>query len=487
MTIEKADHAREKGIALVYVGIFLVPLLLCTGLAVDLGWGYLVRATLAKAVDAAALAAAKNITGDDPSQAERVAKNIFDANFPPGFLGVTPSRPILNITIGPDGSHVVDVTSDATLPTTFMRLANFDSLTVRADAQATRRLVDMSFVIDRSGSLTGFFPEVVAAAKDFVGSFDSSSDRIALITFSSGTTVMDQIRSTRGFDMDQIKVDINNMNAGGATATAEALYQAWDQLRTVPPESRNGLRIVVLFTDGSPNSFPSQFQVMNPVTGGCNSTPRAGLVRGTFTTWDYPYRGNKSTKEAPWDLGLYPTNSPSVIDSVSPTNWVYYVSPQSTDKLLPNPCIPKLPPLSYHELHKSANIPVAFKLYDSALRNQRDILKNADGSIPSHVQNANNAARNLAEIIANAIRNDTDGSDKRTIHIYTLGLGDLLYAGLGWKLETGASILERIANDPASPDHNTAQLDGKFFYAGDPSELKAAFQTLRDQIIRLTQ
>src|SRR6266566_2336359 len=267
MTIEKADHAREKGIALVYVGIFLVPLLLCTGLAVDLGWGYLVRATLAKAVDAAALAAAKNITGDDPSQAERVADNIFDANFPPGFLGVTPSRPILNITIGPDGSHVVDVTSDATLPTTFMRLANFDSLTVRADAQATRRLVDMSFVIDRSKSLLGAFPEVVAAAKDFVGSFDSSSDRIALITFSSGTTVR-------------------------------------DQLRTVPPESRNGLRIVVLFTDGSPNSFPSQFQVMSPVAGGsCNSTLWPGLVKGTFSTFDYPnVDGNPSTKSDPWDV-----------------------------------------------------------------------------------------------------------------------------------------------------------------------------------------
>ena len=490
MTIEKADHAREKGVALVYVGIFLVPLLLCTGLAVDLGWGYLVRATLAKAVDAAALAAANNITGDDPSQAERVADNIFDVNFPPGFLGVTPSRPILNTTIGPNGSHVIDVKSDATLPTTFMRLASFDSLTVRANAQATRRLVDMSFVIDRSGSLTGAFSQVVAAASDFVGSFDPMSDRIALITFSSGTTVMDQIRSTRGFDMDQIKTHINSTTPDGATATAEALYQAWDQLRTVPPESRNGLRIVVLFTDGSPNSFPSQFQVMSPVANGCNSTPWPGLRKGTFTTWDYPYVGNSSTKEAPWDLGLYPTNSPSVIDSVYPTNWIYYVSPRSTDKLLPNPCIPKLPPLSYHELHKSANIPLAFKLYDPALHSQRLIDKNADGSIPSHVQNANNAARNLAEIIANAIRNDTDGSDKRTIRIYTLGLGDLLYASMGSKPETGASILERIANDPASPDpddHNTAQLDGKFFYAGDPSELKAAFQTLRDQVIRLTQ
>ena len=86
MTIERADHTREKGMALAYVGVFLVPLLLCTGLAVDLGRGYLVRATLAKAVDAAALAAARNITADS-SQAERVAENIFDVNFPPGFLG----------------------------------------------------------------------------------------------------------------------------------------------------------------------------------------------------------------------------------------------------------------------------------------------------------------------------------------------------------------------------------------------------------------
>ena len=43
MIIERVDDAREKGIALVYVGIFLVPILLCTGLAMDLGRGYLVR------------------------------------------------------------------------------------------------------------------------------------------------------------------------------------------------------------------------------------------------------------------------------------------------------------------------------------------------------------------------------------------------------------------------------------------------------------
>src|SRR5437667_6520049 len=194
MTIERADHAREKGMALVYVGIFLVPLLLCTGLAVDLGRGYLVRATLAKAVDAAALAPARNITADT-SQAQRAGNNIFNANFPAGYLGVSPEQPDIETDVGPDGSYIIHASSKATLPTTFMRLAKFDTLTVAASAQATRRLVDMSFVIDRSWSLNGEFPQVKQAAKQFVKYFKEDSDRMALITFASGTTVTDRMRA----------------------------------------------------------------------------------------------------------------------------------------------------------------------------------------------------------------------------------------------------------------------------------------------------
>ncbi len=101
------------------------------------------------------------------------------------------------------------------------------------------------------------------------------------------------------------------------------------------------------------------------------------------------------------------------------------------------------------------------------------------------MQNANNAARNLAEIIANAIRSDTSGASK--IRIYTLGLGDLLNQRMGSASETGSSILQRIANDPASTDLNLSQLDGRYFYAGDVAQLDTAFQAVRDQIVRLTQ
>src|SRR5207247_7093577 len=120
--------------------------------------------------------------------ARDIAYNIFNANFPAGFLGVTDLKnpPVVDFRLdSQNGSNIITVKSNATLPTTFMRIAKFDNLTVAASAQATRRLVDMSFVMDRSGSLGSQFPDVQAAADKFVRRFDDQNDRIALITFSS--------------------------------------------------------------------------------------------------------------------------------------------------------------------------------------------------------------------------------------------------------------------------------------------------------------
>ncbi len=487
MTIERTDHAREKGIALVYVAVFMVPLLACTGLAVDLGRGYLVRVALARAVDAAALAAARNIAADS-SQALRAANNIFNANFPAGFLGVSSveNPPQVTTTVGSDGSHIITVSSSATVPTTFMRIAGPESLTVAASAQATRRLVDMSFVMDRSGSLGGAFGQVKEAAKQFVSYFDPdpNGDRVALITFSANTVVADPMRvSERGFDPGSIDNHIDSTVPKGATATAEALYQGWDQLRTVPSGSQSGLRIVLLFTDGSPNSVSGQFQVSQSKSGGTCSSTLVGRA-GTVATNDYPYTGNPTTTNSPDDVGLYDTYATSV-SAVPPTSIdvrnpsTAYDSGGNTYPQTPNPCIPNLPLRSSHS--GSSGAPSGFGLWDPTLPNQRPLIGQTAAGYSNHVQNANNAARNLAEIIANAIRSDTSGASK--IRIYTLGLGDLLNSAR----ETGASILQRIANDPASTDFNPSQLDGRYFYAGDVAQLDTAFQAVRDQIVRLTQ
>ena len=491
MTTDRTEHVREKGIALVYVGVFLVPLLMCAGLALDLGRGYLVRVALAKAVDAAALAAARTIAGDR-TRAEEVAENIFTANFPANFLGVTglQTPPHLTFEIARDGSNKITVASSATVPTTFMRIAKFDSLTVAATATATRRLVDMSFVLDRSGSLQGVFPDVKQAAETFASYFDPVSDRVALISFSAGTTVEDSMSGARGFNLQAIQSHIAGEVASGPTATAEALYEAWDQLRTVPSDSQSGLRIVVLFTDGTPNAFPGAFPQVAATYSACSSpftstTDRGTVPNGTLAVIEYPNVSNRV-----YTIGLYDTYSAHAT-AVAPTN-VNFNDPHSykssselgVPDTTQNTCIPFLPLRTAHQ-QNATGLPTGFLLSDPNLGHQRPLIGATADGYPDNPRNTFNAARNLAESIANAIRSDTSGASK--IRIYALGLGNLLDQPLGNPAETGSSILRRIANDPSSPDFNPDQLDGRYYFAGDPAQLSVAFQAVRDQIVRLTQ
>src|SRR5439155_3090551 len=85
MTMER--RRRQRGTAFAYIGFSLFALVGFTGLAVDLGRGYVVKSHLSKAVDAAALAAARRI-GEGEAAATAEAVKIFNANFPSGFLGV---------------------------------------------------------------------------------------------------------------------------------------------------------------------------------------------------------------------------------------------------------------------------------------------------------------------------------------------------------------------------------------------------------------
>ena len=81
MTRYSSDLAAEKGFALIYMAVVLTVLLLFTGVAVDTGRAYVVKAQLTKAVDGAALGAARMLNSGDP---RGEAVNIFKSNFPAG-------------------------------------------------------------------------------------------------------------------------------------------------------------------------------------------------------------------------------------------------------------------------------------------------------------------------------------------------------------------------------------------------------------------
>src|SRR5439155_1784335 len=117
MTIER--RLRQQGTALAYIGFYLFALVGFTGLEVDLGRGFVVKSNLSKAVDAAALAAARRI-GEGESAATAEAIKIFNANFPSGYLGVSSvqSPPQITFATGTDQAYIMTVSSQAVLPTT---------------------------------------------------------------------------------------------------------------------------------------------------------------------------------------------------------------------------------------------------------------------------------------------------------------------------------------------------------------------------------
>jgi Flp pilus assembly protein TadG len=479
---------NEEGFTLFYMAVFLTCLCIFVGLAVDTGRAYVVQAQLSKAVDGAALGAARALNSGNP---RGEAATIYRANFPNGWFGTTSSTdPSASSfyqmsTVTSSGVNIVTVTASAVVPTTFMGLANFRELTVHATGEATRRMVDLSLVIDKSGSIGWKWPYVQAAAADFVSSFSATSDRLSLIFFSDGARVADAMPAGRGFDKNRLVSDINGMSIGGSTAMVEGLYRGWDELRSVSNGQQSGLRVIVLFTDGASNSVPGIYDA-------------SGIAKG-LRTYDFPKNSpdpDSQTWNNPTIAGLYDTETGngSPTPSTQVPNWDPSASacPQATANCLSS--VPFLPVQTFHSHHRSSGIPTWFPLQSNSLkvdgvtqstaRGLRNF-NSAQSKYPAELFNINNAARNLVEIIADAARSDTGGD--YPIRIYTIGMGELVRYQLGMRRETSESILKRMANDPSSPDHNPNQLDGAYYFAATADDVGPAFAALQNQIIRLTK
>jgi Flp pilus assembly protein TadG len=475
-----SDLSSEKGFALVYLAATLVGLLLFTGLALDAGRAYVVQAQLSKAVDGAALGAARLLNSGNP---EGEAVNIFKANFPAGFMGsssLTDPTAAANFftltTTTATGLNIITVQASVILPTTFMQLANFNQVTVGATGQATRRMVDLSLVVDVSSSIGSQWPDVRDAARAFINAFDAAHDRLALMTFSDGAMVLDPMPATRGFNKTQVMADVPQNLPGGSTLMTEGIYRGWDELRSVPSGQQSSLRIIVLFTDGASNGVPGNY-------------PAVPGVAMALRSYDFPKNlpdPDSQTWNSPEIVGLFDTQSG--VENPAFNLTVPWNSTMTTTQ------VTYLPATSWHTHHRSTGIPTSFPLQTAALtvngaaqssvRGLRS-MNPATGLFPAQVFNINNAARNLVEIIANQARSDATGD--YPIRIYTIGMSYLVQYMLGTIPEMPQDILKRVANDISSPDYNAAELQGQYYYAQTSADVGPAFQGIQNQIIRLTK
>ncbi|APG28690.1 hypothetical protein A7E78_13120 [Syntrophotalea acetylenivorans] len=447
--MHKNRLSNNSGAVLVIVALFTVALLAVTGLAIDSGIGFGVRAKLNAALDSAAIAAARAVaTGSTDSEraaaAQAAGEKYFAANFPDGWLGATPGAPIISAVHHADGYWEIDASGSALVPTSFMRLMGRDIMTVNAAAEAIRRDLDMMLVIDSSGSMgnpSSAFGEVKDAASNFVDLFNSGpgGDRLGLVSFASGSVLDVPINkdSTRGFDKTEMQNAISALSASGYTTSEWAMQRAYQELEAVPAGIRSSLRVIVFFSDGAPNTVASDYTRFG-------STVTGTLASGTSGPGD-----NRAQ-------GFY--------DHLQLNS---YSGSWGTD-------IATLPEFGL------GNVPLA------SFNNART-LDPTSAPYDNTRCNVNMAARNMVENVANTARGNN-------IFVFTLGFDgssrlstqEIDFCGYGSE-ELGANILQRLANTTAADVSQGDQPRGLSIIFEEPEEAEAAFNQVASAILRLTR
>jgi uncharacterized protein YegL len=362
------------------------------------------------------------------------------------------------------------VTAAANTPTYFARVIGKDSFLVGATSEATSRDLDMILVLDTSGSMADRDPSdplnrraidlLGPSAMNFIDRFtkEAGGDRIGVITFASGAVVSVPINKTadRGFDKDAMRnlictnrsgACVNNLSASGSTASGEAMRRALTELNQVPSSLRSSLRIIVFFSDGAPNDVAGSFNsgsvigdLYSEALNDCNESNRATRVYRIDSRDEYRNDYNIAT--------LPPSMDYSTILQVPYVNETQYVNLSSDTN--------------------SRNLP----------------------NFTNSRCNVNRAARNMVENVANTARSGT-GNNAVTIHALGLGLRlrtleAPLCGGYGSN-EWGESILKRVANATDANPRNASQPTGSYIYAQNATELDNAFQTIANQILRLSK
>lgn len=330
---EALRKRREKGIAVYLTALFMLILLPIVGLSIDGGYAFVIQSRLQAAADGSALAAGRGLsfTGGGSAgiaaantQATTAANNFFTADFPVGYMNtlstnrtITPTFTVQTNSAGnPTGQLSISVSASVKAPTYFMRWLGIPSVTVGAYAQATRKMLVMEMVLDKSSSMlngasgrdtTGVpattsssytsCDNMVAAAAQFTTNF-SPYDTIGMVSFN--LTAYDDNDSGNDGSYNAstnywqsgsagIQNAIGNIDCGSNTNTTAALYRAYQDIKAAGEPL--ALNVIVLFTDGVPNGVNASFPVRTSVDarmsassgggGGCQDTGGAVLCNAS--------------------------------------------------------------------------------------------------------------------------------------------------------------------------------------------------------------
>ena len=469
--------------------IIILPMI---GLVIDVGIMYSIRARLASACDAAALAAARSLAvgqtlADQEASAVARATAFYNANFPPGTFETNSATLSVVIDESVAQTRTVTVSGSVAAPVYFMQILGVPRSRVGAYGSASRRDVNVMLVIDRSGSLeaSGSCDDLESASKAFTGLFANQRDRMGLITF-GGTYKLDYAMTKNFKQSPKLTDQIDVLYPGGCsgwTGSAQALWIGYQQL--VALNEPGALNAIVFFTDGQPNTVTAQFNVKTVATPESSSLSRC-----------YDWGNNKSYSQSGWSPvsqqyigfiaggtwvdGLYKLDAPAMPVSEERSSVTIPVGQSGASKSSSSDCryrsnspnvvydIPYYPNKDYY-----GNSMFGFKTVNTYSSGHPYA-----GKVKLDATNIENAAVNAVDSAAQRIR-ARELASNIAVTTYVVGLG-----GVGAAED---ELLKRIANIKSSSSFDSTAPTGLYLYAPSSAQLSAAFSQIGSEILRLSK
>jgi len=167
---------NESGNTIIFMGAALIPLLAVIGGGIDASRGYMAKARLQQACDAATLAGRRAVgDGTFSTNALQQANRLFNANFAPDFLGS--QNTVFTATSENNGNTVRGVATTE-LPTVIMRIFGNTEINLSVECEASLDVAnaDITMVLDVTGSMRGArLRALQAAAKNFYNVLNSAT------------------------------------------------------------------------------------------------------------------------------------------------------------------------------------------------------------------------------------------------------------------------------------------------------------------------
>ncbi|MEP3051713.1 MAG: vWA domain-containing protein [Erythrobacter sp.] len=266
----------------------VLPLVGMIGGGLDMSRAYLVQSRMQQACDAAALAARKELSGDEitggviPTEIEGIADDFFQANFADDAYGTQNGE----FTLTAGSTTRMDGAASVELPMALMQVFGFDELEIDVTCSADLNLpnIDVMLVLDHSGSMAGArieaLREAVFAFYDEVHAVkpDNARIRLGVVPYSGavnvGSVLMtenpDWVTDSWTYQSREANTAlVQTGNEPGEPTGEEELYS--DQFEWIPRDPANRL------DNGSPLRWSSNPNHNSFGSDACNA------VDGTYT------------------------------------------------------------------------------------------------------------------------------------------------------------------------------------------------------------